>query len=226
MQINEIFYSLQGEGFNLGRPSIFIRLSGCPLRCRWCDTKYAWSDQSGTHLGVGDILQEIEKTPCKNIVITGGEPSINPHLPELTAALKQRHYRITIETAGIAYMPTVKCDLISISPKLSNSIPSDAESAAVHNDSKLDLAIIRKLIDSYPYQLKFVVEAPEDLDEIQATIDEIKHVNPNRILLMPQAATRREFFEKAPMVAELCKQTNLTFSHRLQLLLWNGRKGV
>ena len=120
MRVNEIFYSLQGEGFQAGVPSVFVRLSGCPLRCRWCDTKYAWKEDSGFEKTPGEIVTEVNNWPCEHVVITGGEPMINSQLPQLVQALKKTDKHITIETSGIAYIPDMPCDLMSISPKLSN----------------------------------------------------------------------------------------------------------
>jgi 7-carboxy-7-deazaguanine synthase len=224
MVINEIFYSLQGEGFLAGFPSVFVRFAGCPLRCRWCDTKYAWDKRAGEDYSVANIVETIKKWRCKFIVITGGEPMINSDLPLLVKELKNTHNHITIETAGIAYIPDMPCDLMSISPKLSNSIPDDVTSAT-HKDSRLDIAVLQELIENYEYQLKFVVDSQEDLPEIQQTIDKIGSINPEKIMLMPQATTRDELLAKSPLVAEMCKQTGFTFSHRLQILLWDNQKG-
>lgn len=225
MRITEIFYSLQGEGFLAGLPSVFIRLAGCPLRCRWCDTKYAWDKEAGLYYSIDKIVRTVRQWPCEFVVITGGEPMINPDLQQLAQELKAAEKHITIETAGIAYVPDLPCDLISISPKLSNSTPSDPALAAIHEDSRLDLAVLRELINNYDYQLKFVVDSPDDLPEIQETIDEIGSVDSKKVMLMPQAVTRDELLAKSPMVADLCKQTGFAFCQRLQILLWNGQRG-
>jgi 7-carboxy-7-deazaguanine synthase len=226
MRINEIFYSLQGEGFLAGAPSVFIRLAGCPLRCRWCDTKYAWNQTTGAHYSIAKIEQTIQQWPSKSTVITGGEPMINSDLSELAHALKASDKHITIETAGIAFIPDLSCDLMSISPKLSNSTPTDPELAAIHEDSRLDIAVLRELIDNYEYQLKFVVDSEADLPEIQQTLKEIGNTDLANVILMPQAATRDELLAKSPMVAELCKKTGFAFCQRLQVLLWNGKRGT
>ena len=105
MRITEIFYSLQGEGFLAGIPSVFVRLAGCPLCCRWCDTKYAWDQTAGRDYSIPEIVQTIQQWPCKFMVITGGEPMINPELPELIKSLKARGKHITIENAGITFIP-------------------------------------------------------------------------------------------------------------------------
>ena len=226
MIINEIFYSLQGEGFLAGVPSVFVRLAGCPLRCRWCDTKYAWDQRAGQDYTITDIVQTVQRWPCKFIVITGGEPMINSDLPQLVRQLKAADKHITIETAGIAHIPDISCDLMSISPKLSNSAPIDPELVSIHEDSRLDIAVLGKLIDSYQFQLKFVVDSETDLSEIQRTLKEIGNVDSKKVMLMPQAATREELLAKSSMVAEICKHTGFIFCQRLQVLLWNNEKGT
>jgi len=209
-----------------GVPSMFVRLAGCPLRCRWCDTKYAWDQTAGRDHSIEKIIQTVQQWPSKFVVITGGEPMVNPDLPQLVQKLKASGKHITIETAGIAFIPALPCDLMSISPKLSNSTPDDPKLAAVHEDSRLDIAVLRELIDNYEYQLKFVVDSEADLPEIQQTIEEIGNVDSEKVMLMPQAATRDELLAKSPMVADICKRTGFAFCHRLQVLLWNNERGT
>ena len=225
MIINEIFYSLQGEGFLAGVPSVFIRFAGCPLRCRWCDTKYAWEQDAGEDYTIDDIVKTIQQRSCKFIVITGGEPMINSDLLQLVKELKTAGKHITIETAGIAYIPDLPCDLMSISPKLGNSVPDNIKSSTTHKYSRLDIAVLQELVNNYQYQLKFVVDSEDDLPEIQETIEKIDGVNMEKVMLMPQAATREELLAKSPMVAEMCKQTGFTLSQRIQVLLWDNQKG-
>jgi 7-carboxy-7-deazaguanine synthase len=212
MKVVDIFYSLQGEGFLAGVPSVFVRLAGCPLRCKWCDTKYAWDDGAGDDYSIEKILQTVRQWNCRFIVLTGGEPMVNPGLPDLVRNLKALNKHITIETAGIAFVPDLACDLMSISPKLSNA------------DSAPEETILRRLIDDYEYQLKFVVDSEDDLAEIQQTIKELGNVDSQKVMLMPQAATRDEFLAKSPMVAELCERAGFTFCQRLQILLWDNIK--
>jgi 7-carboxy-7-deazaguanine synthase len=249
MIINEIFYSLQGEGLLTGVPSVFIRLAGCPLRCTFCDTKYALDPTAGEDLSISEIIDRVEKLPpllsCppprlasrdaeagdsktrgRYIVITGGEPMVNPQLPQLAAELKKLRIHITIETAGIAYIPDLACDLMSISPKLSNSGQKPKKGSACPEQSRRDTFFhTRQLIEHYPYQLKFVVDSPADLPEIRRTIASFGKVDPTRIMLMPQAKTREDLIAKSPMVAELCKNTGYLFCNRLQILLYNGQRG-
>jgi len=226
MRVSEIFYSLQGEGFLAGLPSVFVRLAGCPLRCRWCDTKYGWDEKAGAHYSIAKIVRTVQRWPCKFVVITGGEPMINSDLPELVQKLKAIGKHITIETAGIVFIPDLACDLMSISPKLSNSTPTEPELAAVHEDSRLDMAVLHGLIDNYKYQLKFVTDSQADLPEIQQTTEKIGNVDTEKVMLMPQAKTRDELLAKSPMVAEMCKRTGFAFCNRLQVLLWNNQRGT
>ena len=226
MKVNEIFYSLQGEGFLAGTPSVFVRLAGCPLRCRWCDTKNAWDEAAGEQYNIAEIIEAVQKWSCRFVVITGGEPMINSDISQLVRELKAAGKHITIETAGIAYIPDIPCDLMSISPKLSNSTPEDKLYAASHEKSRLDLVVLSELIDHYDYQLKFVVDNESDLPEIKETIVKLGNVDSEKVMLMPQATTRDEFIAKSQMVAEICKQTGFAFSQRLQILLWNNERGT
>src|SRR5215469_7026199 len=122
MRISEIFYSIQGEGKLMGMPSVFVRASGCNLRCVWCDTPYASWEPEGEDHPVAEIVEKVATYPARHVVVTGGEPMIMPDVVELCDVLKSRGYHITIETAATVFKE-VKVDLVSLSPKLSNSIP-------------------------------------------------------------------------------------------------------
>jgi 7-carboxy-7-deazaguanine synthase len=216
MKINEIFYSLQGEGFLAGVTSIFVRLAGCPLRCKWCDTKYAWDENAGSDYSIDEIVQEVANNQRRFVVLTGGEPMINPDLPQLVRKIKDCGKHITIETAGINFVPGLACDLMSISPKLNNAAPQDV----------LDIAVLEKLIGNYNYQIKFVVDSPGDLTEILQVLKKIGKIGSEKVMLMPQAQTRDELLIKSPMVAELCKKFGFVFGARLHIMLWDNKKGV
>jgi 7-carboxy-7-deazaguanine synthase len=150
---------------------------------------------------------------------------INSELPQLVNQLKTLGKHITIETAGIAFIPDMPCDLMSISPKLSNSTPSDPAIASSYEGSRLNLAALRDLINNYNYQIKFVVNSQADLEEIGQILKKVGTIDPKKVMLMPQAATREELLAKSPMVAEMCKRTGFAFCQRLQLLLWNNERG-
>jgi 7-carboxy-7-deazaguanine synthase len=226
MRVNEIFYSLQGEGILTGVPSVFIRLAGCPLRCRWCDTKYGWDEKAAAHYSIETIVQTVGQYPSKYVVITGGEPMMDSELPNLVRKLKESTEHLTIETAGIAFVPDLDCDLMSISPKLSNSTPAIAELAEIHEKSRLDIAVLSELVEHYDYQLKFVVDSQDDLIEIQQVIEQIGNVDLKKVMLMPQAENRHQLLAKSPMVADMCKRAGFIFCQRLQVLLWDNQKGT
>ena len=127
MRVSEIFYSLQGEGMLVGTPSVFVRLAGCPFRCRWCDTAYAWDYAAGEDLDPGQIVEHVNLWPCRFVVLTGGEPltgpdlAVRPGLVDLSHRLQAAGKHITIETSGVLFVPDLACDLMSISPKLTNA---------------------------------------------------------------------------------------------------------
>mgnify|MGYP005848964715 CR=1 FL=1 len=223
MKINEIFYSLQGEGFLVGRPSVFVRVAGCPLRCKWCDTKYAWGETAGEEMSVGAIAEKVASFETRHVVVTGGEPMVCPEIAALVDGLADRSRHITVETSGIEYVGGLKCDLMSISPKLSNSISGEA--ADVLEVEPFNVEAMQRLIDEYDYQIKFVVDGPGDLDEIAETIEKLKNVNPYKIMLMPQASTKVEYVKKLPMAAEIAKDTGFALSPRLQVEIWGCQRG-
>jgi len=226
MKVSEIFYSLQGEGFLAGLPSVFVRLAGCPLRCRWCDTKYAWDESAGQDYSPEEIAEAVRQWQSRFVVITGGEPMVKPEMAELVQMLKKIGKHITIETAGIAYAADLQCDLMSISPKLSNSAPAEPEPAGKHNEGRLDTEVLRKLLDEYEYQLKFVVASEDDLEEVQQTIEALENVDLEKVMLMPQAAGREELSARSPMVADMCKRSGFAFCQRLQVMLWDNERGM
>lgn len=227
MKISEIFYSLQGEGSLIGVPSVFVRVSGCNLRCVWCDTPYtSWSPE-GEEISQDAILAAVAQYPARHVVLTGGEPLLFAPIVPLTQALHARGLHITIETAGTLYQP-VTCDLISISPKLANSIPREREGgrfAAKHEELRYQPELLRRLMREFDYQLKFVVSAPEDLAEIHRMLDETQAAR-DRVILMPEGTTPERIRERAVWLAEICKQEGFRYSPRLHVDLWGDRRGV
>lgn len=223
MKIAEIFYSLQGEGMLMGVPSLFIRTSGCNLRCAWCDTPYTSWEPEGEEMSVEAIVTAARERPARYAVVTGGEPMIAPDVVALTEALRQCGYHITIETAGTVYAPVV-CDLMSVSPKLANSTP-EGRWAEAHDRLRIQPGLLRKLISRYEYQLKFVVRQPEDLDEVRALTASLKAF-PDRVVLMPEGTDKAVLHERSLWLAEICKQEGFRFSPRLHVDLWGNRRGV
>ncbi|SRR5579864_4030592 len=223
MFIAEIFHSLQGEGSLIGVPSIFIRTSGCNLRCSWCDTPYTSWQAEGEQLSLDQILEQVATYPARHAVVTGGEPMISPEIVPLTERLRERGLHITIETAGTVFAP-VACDLMSISPKLANSTPQGSWSAQ-HERLRFQPDVLRRLIETYDYQLKFVVSEPADLDEIQHMLDRL---SPDRakVILMPEGIDPSILHERGVWVAEMAKREGFRFSPRLHVELWGNQRGV
>lgn len=228
MRLAEIFYSIQGEGRLVGIPSVFIRTSGCNLRCAWCDTPYTSWKPTGAAWTLGKILREVEKHPARHVVITGGEPFLAPALPDLTAALKDRGKHVTIETAATIHK-SVACDLMSMSPKLANSTPwkrARGKFAARHEARRLNLDVVQQFVDSYDYQLKFVVQEEDDFDEVHAVIGMLRGVDPTRVLIMPEGIRRDELRRRSAWIVERCKQYGYGFTPRLHIELFGNRRGT
>ena len=227
MKIAEIFYSIQGEGMLTGVPSVFVRTSGCNLRCTWCDTPYTSWQPEGAEMTTEDILAEIQTYPAEHAVVTGGEPMIAPGIVQLTQGIQQQDLHITIETAGTVFQP-VACDLMSISPKLENSTPHEREGgkwAAQHERLRYQPDILRKLMEEYQYQLKFVVASPDDMKEIAAMLNETG-ADRSRVVLMAEGTTPEAIRERAPWLTEICKREGFRYSPRLHIDLWGNRRGV
>ena len=228
MRISEIFYSIQGEGRLIGVPSVFIRTSGCNLRCRWCDTPYTSWAPEGKNRTVKSILAEIAQYPSRHVVITGGEPLLAPDLAELASQLKQRGAHITIETAATIFKPLAG-DLISLSPKLANSTPwqrSRGKFAAMHDKRRLNYEVMQKYIDGYDYQLKFVVERKKDLDEVRAVIGQLRNVDSAKVMVMAQGIYQEELVRKAQWIVESCRQYGYSYTPRLHIQLFGNRRGT
>jgi 7-carboxy-7-deazaguanine synthase len=224
MKISEIFYSIQGEGVLAGVPSVFVRTSGCNLRCVWCDTPYTSWAPEGRDMQIDEILADVRGHGASHVVITGGEPMIAEGVVELTRELDMH---VTIETAGTVYKP-VKCDLMSISPKLANSTPLTREGgrwAAQHDRLRHQPEVLRKLMDGYPYQLKFVVAEAGDLCEISKMLEELG-ADRGRVLLMAEGIDAATLHERAGWLVELCKREGFRYSPRLHVDLWGNLRGV
>ncbi len=227
MRISEIFYSLQGEGTLVGVPSVFVRTSGCNLRCVWCDTPYtSWSPE-GEDLPLERILETVDSFHATHVVVTGGEPMIAPQISELTNQLRRRGLHITVETAGTVNTP-VDCDLMSISPKLRNSTPFEREAgrwAQQHERLRYQPAVLRALISAYPYQLKFVIADKEDILEVEQ-MREALEASRAQILLMPEGTSAETIRQRGLWLAEICKEHGFRFSPRLHVDLWGDKRGV
>ena len=229
MKISELFFSLQGEGKLMGVPSVFVRASGCNLRCTWCDTPYASWSPEGTVQSVDEIVSAVDAFATKYVVVTGGEPMIMPDILSLTRSLRAAGKHITIETAATVF-EEVEVDLASLSPKLSNSTPWDREGgrfAVAHDRQRLNVPVIQRFIDSSPeVQLKFVVSAAGDLDEIRVLLDQLRGWSPADVLLMPEGIDAATLESRAGWLGEVCKGTGFRFCPRLHVQLYGNKRGT
>ncbi|MGA3068495.1 MAG: 7-carboxy-7-deazaguanine synthase QueE [Tepidisphaeraceae bacterium] len=229
MRLAELFHSIQGEGKLMGVPSTFVRVSGCNLRCVWCDTPYASWEPEGQEAPVGEIAGRVAKLGAKHVVVTGGEPMIMPEIGGLCEALKAAGHHITVETAATVYSP-VAIDLASLSPKLSNSTPAQREGgrfAAAHEKQRLNFPVMQKFIDASPeFQLKFVVSAESDLVEIREVLGRLSGWTPGDVLLMPEGTDRQTLDERSGWIGDICKREGFRFCPRLHILLWGNRRGT
>lgn len=227
MKIAEIFYSIQGEGMLAGVPSVFVRTSGCNLRCTWCDTPYTSWKPEGLEVALDAMLAEAGRYHAAHAVVTGGEPMIADEIVPLTEALKSSGLHVTIETAGTVHQ-AVACDLMSISPKLANSTPHDREGgrwAAQHDRLRYQPEVLKKLMAEYAYQLKFVVAAPEDLGEIENILKETG-ADRSRVVLMPEGTDTATLRDRGRWLAEICKRERFRLGPRLHIDLYGNRRGV
>jgi 7-carboxy-7-deazaguanine synthase len=223
LKIAELFYSLQGEGALVGVPSVFIRTSGCNLRCAWCDTPYTSWQPEGTDLTLDQILDEVKAHPARHVVVTGGEPMMLSDAVPLTGRLRAMGLHITVETAGTVFRP-VACDLMSISPKLSNSTPAGPW-AQQHDRLRIERHTLLELMGRYPYQLKFVIEKPGDMEEVRMLLADLR-ADRERVILMPEGTDREQLRERGVWLAEICKEQGFRFSPRLHVDLYGNRRGV
>lgn len=227
MKVAEVFYSIQGEGPWMGVPCVFIRLSGCNLRCAWCDTPYASWNPEGKDWTMEELQARLSAWPQAPVVITGGEPFLFPFLPELCAVLRAEGRPVALETSGSLYRK-VECDLVCISPKRDSSDPDPLRfptEYARHRKARLDLQPLRSLLSDHRTAiLKFVVASSADADDAQMFAKDLG-IPASRVYLMPCATSTGVIQELAPQVAAWSLQYGFRYSDRLHVRLWGNEKG-
>ena len=229
IRICEIYASNQGEGLLTGTPSVFVRTSGCNLRCWFCDTPFASWKPEGPHWSIEQILAKTLELNVRHIVITGGEPMIHRPLVELCQALRDHEKHITIETAGTVYL-SLECDLISISPKLASSAPSAETSGswhATHQARRERPDVVTKLIEEHDYQLKFVVDCPSDAEEVLRYVEPFgAAIDRRRVLLMPQGIDAVSLQKREEWLMPWCKKQEVTYCPRAHILWYGNERGT
>lgn len=212
-RVVEIFASLQGEGVNLGKPAVFIRLAGCPIRCRYCDTKYSWDPLGGVEMDAEEIVQRAAAYgQLGHVVITGGEPLIWRNLHELACPLR-RLGTVEVETSGV-YPPTPQLDacvdFYDVSPKLSNA--------------RVDAPLHPHYPKSPKAWFKFVVGGEEDVEEAVRYVE--KHGIPReRVFLMPLAETPEQHAEVLRRIWDAAVKHKLRVTPRLHVEAWGNVRG-
>lgn len=231
LPIAETFVSVQGEGKLTGAPSWFVRVAGCNLRCAWCDTPYASWEPQGAKRTVDELIAEWEATGVHHAVLTGGEPMIFDAIADLAAELQERGVHVTIETAGTVHRP-IRCDLLSLSPKLSNSTPAGdprdpkGEWAERHEQRRLNMdALHRLLADHAERQLKFVVASRDDLPEIEQLLADLPEVAAADVMLMPEGVMPSEPGSR-PWILDACIQHGWRYCHRVHIDLFGNTRGT
>ncbi|MDX2016955.1 MAG: 7-carboxy-7-deazaguanine synthase QueE [Planctomycetota bacterium] len=241
LPISETFLSVQGEGKLTGVPSVFIRVSGCNLRCGWCDTPYASWKPEGTRRSIASLIDEARASPARHAVLTGGEPMLFEAIEDLSRGLRESGFHVTIETAGTIFRPpsALACDLLSLSPKLANSAPAIGDPRdptgswrARHEARRLPIETLRALIHAYAeHQLKFVVPAGEaelvpalvEIERVLASID--APVRASDVLLMaegiaPAAPGAHEGVVRA------CVERGWRYCRRVHVDLFGHKRGT
>jgi organic radical activating enzyme len=217
-RVAETFYSIQGEGATAGLPAIFVRLQGCTVGCRWCDTRYSWDPAGGRAVELPALLDEVAAFPCRRVVITGGEPLESALFGPLAAALVEGGYEVEVETSGtVAPSPSAPAGIQwNVSMKLSGSGVAEAV--------RIQPAAITAFRARQAWW-KFVVSEPDEVGEVLQLAERFA-LPRERVLLQPQGLRAEELAARTPWLVEQCKAHGLGFSPRLHILIWGARRGV
>lgn len=216
MKVNEVFYSTQGEGINIGKPTIFLRLAECNLFCKFCDSKYSWTESKD--YTIFQLLKEIRKFPCTNICITGGEPLLQQkELKKLVEQLPE--YYIEIETNGTVIPDTflfTRVNQWNVSIKLASSGADE------------DIRIFSFAINQFRLlkfvSWKFVMTGEEDIEEFEQLVEKFS-IPLQNIILMPEGVSVKSMQEKLWLV-DYCKENNIRYSPRLHIILYGNKRAV
>ena len=207
--VNEIFYSIQGESLSSGLPTIFIRLTGCPLRCQYCDTSYAFTE--GKKKSFEKIIEEIKKYKCMNVTITGGEPLSQKNTKDFINLLISDSYNVSVETSNAVSIKNINdATTIVLDIKTPDSNESD-----------------KNLIENYKFlkkcdQIKFVICSKSDYQWAKDYINKYELNEICNIIMSPSFGEM-----DIQMLAEFMLKDNLPVRLQTQLhkLIWNDQRG-
>lgn len=220
LRVLEVFWSIQGEGLEIGKEAVFVRMSGCNLSCVWCDTKHSWGGNLGTDFTLKELLREVirEARGPKQVIITGGEPFLQPEKPlcDLIFHLKKLGYRVSWETNGTIWPPMKLIglsDFFSVSPKLASANQVHFMDYEMNRWAE---ALAGKM------QLKFVISDLNDMDEALRLLAKSPAVADKRvpIIFQPEASVDKELYERLPdMVREVGEKINVSsFTYNIRFL--------
>jgi len=220
----EVFCSIQGEGFNLGRPSVFVRFGGCNLKCRFkdkaCDTPYAMVAKREDFKKVDDVVDLILRYNIQHIVFTGGEPLLYQDF--IINLLKQLpNHTFEVETNGtIPPKPFLKkrCVIFNVSPKLKSSNQLNN----IYDRKRINHIALKQFPKDNTI-FKFVVVSEDDLTEINILQRKYRYIP---IYLMPEGITRQDVIKHSPQVVKMCIDYGFNFSPREHIIIWDNKRGV
>jgi 7-carboxy-7-deazaguanine synthase len=228
LRIVEVYASRQGEGRWAGTPSVFLRTSGCNLRCWFCDTPFASWQPEGEMLTIDQTVARALALVEPDVVVTGGEPLLFPAIGEVCRQLRAAGRRVTIETAGTLERE-FECDLLSISPKLASSAPDRERNPAghqAHQARRLRIDLVRRWIDKFDYQLKFVVGDLTDAVEVLAYLDQLQIASREHVWLMPEGTTAAVLDARAEWLVPWCRQHGVQYCPRSHIYWYGNRRGT
>ena len=246
LPVLEVYRCVQSEGSRFGRPTIAVRTTGCTHRCYfgeggWCDSWYTSIHPEKGTFTFNDIIKIYDDNPqVKEMMLTGGSPTMHPALVnEITHFAKERGILVTIETEGSHFLETdYPLDLISLSPKFSNSVPvlgaitpngavADERMIKVHNRLRLNKDAIRKTIDYHKdYHFKPVWDGTEDnLSEIETFRVEM-NIPKEKTFVMPAGDTREQLIKMYPLVFEMVAEHGYNMTGRDHIIAYNTERGV
>jgi 7-carboxy-7-deazaguanine synthase len=210
LRISEIFHSLQGESSRVGLPTVFVRLTGCPLRCRWCDTEYAFS--GGQMLSLDEVLARIATFDCSTICVTGGEPLAQKSCLSLLTALCDIGYSVSLETSGAL-------DISTVDPRVARIVDIKAPgSAEVEKNRWENLAYLRSLDE-----LKFVLASRDDYDWAVEACRQRRLLNGTTAILFSPVQGELAPADLAAWILE--DRLPVRFQLQLHKLLWADARG-
>lgn len=209
VRLTEIFYSMQGEAARSGLPTVFIRLTGCPLRCTWCDTEYAFTGGSPT--SIASILGEVAQYPTRHVCVTGGEPLAQKSCLALLTALCDAGYDVCLETSGAL-------DIAPVDPRVARIMDLKAPGSGECGKNLITNIDALRAID----EIKIVIASRADFDWARDIIAEHKLTERCDVVLSP-VANQQNPTELAEWI--LAAGLNVRFQLQLHKLLWNDARG-